>query len=321
MKTVLIDNSLCAYPLCDNADPDLIFNYICALRSTGVKYVELDFRTLMKLRRLPEGVGYIFRMVDPMFLQLADFFDFKYIVITYADLKKKIKTKVPIMFEMPYIKEHTDRIPELVKSQVDGELAAFRVRAGFEYKKPSDVFGIYKELCSGYRPFPIDICPLNTFRTSLDIALKFTAANVDSLTLTAGLPTRYCSLEEYLFALMTVFDSLPRDFDIQSLGRVSVYRSRIFQTGEQALPRLLDTLDRDIRCLKNVDTGDVVGMRVSLRDTEYLNHAFVSVLEKMADEEDIPDDLFNDITQAIKHYDRGIFNDELMHRKHTGLLN
>ena len=120
---------------------------------------------------------------------------------------------------------------------------------------------------------------------------------------------------------MTVFDSLPPELDIQSLGRVSVYRSRIFQTGEQALPKLLDTLDRDIRCLKNVDTGDVVTMRVSLRDTEYLNHMFMSALEKMADEQDIPDDLFKDLTQAIKHFDRGVFNDELLRRKRTGLLN
>lgn len=321
MKTVLIDNSLCAYPLYDNADPDLIFNYIRALKDTGVKYVELDFRTLMKLRRLPDGIGYIFRMVDPMFMQLADFFDFKYIVITYNDLKKKIKTNIPIMFEAPYAEGSVGRLPDLVRSRIDGEIGAFRVRSGFEYDKPGGVFDVYREISQGLRPFPIDICPLNTYRTSLDTALKFTAASVDSLTLTAGLPTKYCSLEEYLFALMTVFDSLPPELDIQSLGRVSVYRSRIFQTGEQALPKLLDTLDRDIRCLKNVDTGDVVTMRVSLRDTEYLNHMFMSALEKMADEQDIPDDLFKDLTQAIKHFDRGVFNDELLRRKRTGLLN
>lgn len=321
MKTVLTDNSLCAYPLCDNADPDLIFNYIRALKDTGVKYVELDFRTLMKLRKLPEGVGYIFRMVDPMFLQLADFFDFKYIVITYNDLKKKIKTNIPIMFETPYVKGGFSRVPELVRNRVDGEIGAFRVRSGFEYGKPDGIFEVYRELSHGYRPFPIDICPLNTYRTSLDTALKFTAASVDSLTLTAGLPAKYCSLEEYLFALMTIFDSLPHEFDIQSLGRVSVYRSRIFQTGEQALPKLLDTLDRDIRCLKNIDTGDAVAMRVSLKDAEYLNHAFVSVLEKMAAEQDIPSDLFKDLTRAIKHFDRGMFNDDLLHRKRTGLLN
>lgn len=322
MKTVLTDNSLCAYPLRDDADPNLIFEYIRALKSSGVRYVELDFRTLMKLRRLPEGVGYIFRVVDPMFMQLTELYDFKYIVITYKDLGKKIRTNIPIMFEAPYVKRSLSVIPDLVRGSVDGELGALRIRWAFEYeKKPDRIFEVYKNIIRGYGPYPVDICPLNTYKTSLDTALKFTATGVDSLTLTAGLPSKYCSLEEYFFALMTIFDSMPPELDIQSLGRVSVYRSRIFQTGTQALPKLLDTLDRDIRCLKNADTGDQVHMRVGLKDTEYLNHAFVSALEKLADEQDIPDDLFEDITQAIRHFDRGVYNEDLLHRKRSGLLN
>lgn len=321
MKTVLIDNSLCAYPLRDNADPDLIFNYIRALKDSGVRYVELDFRTLMKLRRLPEGVEYIFRMVDPMFLQLSDFFDFKYIVITYNDLRKRIKTRLPIMFELPYAGGAFERVPGFVRRHADGELAAFRVRSAFDYKKPGEVCKLYREICSSLMPYPVDICPLNMSKTALDAALKFTSANADSITLTAGLPTKYCSLEEYIFSLMTLFDSLPPEFDIQSLGRVSVYRSRIFQTGEQALPKLLEILDHDIRCLRNADTGESVPMRVGLKDTEYLSHTFISALEKMADAEDIPDDLYEDITGAIRHFDRGLFNEDIMYKKRSGLLN
>ena len=321
MRTVLTDNSLCAYPIRDDADPALICSYIRALKDTGVRYVELDFRTLMKLRKLPGGVDYIFRMVDPMFLPLSDLYDFKYIVITYKDLGKRIKTNTPIMFESPYVKGSVSVIPDLVKGCVDGELGALRVCWEFEYGKPDGIFDIYKALSKGYRPYPIDICPRNKYKTALDTALKFTAAGVDSLTLTAGLPEKYCSLEEYIFSLMTIFDSLPTELDIHSLGRVSVFRSRIFQTGGQALPKLLDMLDSDIRCLKNADTGELVPMRMSLKDTEYLNHTFVSALEKMANDQDIPDDLFKDLKQAIKHFDRGVFNDELLRRKRSGPLN
>ena len=321
MKTVITDNSLCAYPLRDDAAPELIFNYISALKSAGVRYIELDFRTLMKLRRLPEGVEYIFRMVDPMFLSLADIYDFRYVVITYKDLGKRIKTNVPVLFESPYVKGSLSVIPDLVRGSIDGELGALRVRWGFDYETPEKISKIYNDLTKGYRPYPVDICPLNKYKTALDSALKFTAAGADSLTLTAGLPTKYCSLEEYLFALMTVFDSLPSEFDIQSLGRVSVFRSRIFQTGEQALPKLLETLDCDIRCLKNADTGSAVPMRMSLKDSEYLDHAFVTALEKMADEQDIPDDIFKELTEAIKHFDSGMYNEDLLHRKRTGLLN
>lgn len=321
MKTVIIDNSLCAYPLRDNADPDLIYHYICALKDAGVKYIELDFRTLMKLRRLPEGVDYIFRMVDPMFLQLSDFFDFKYIVLTYNDLRKRIMTKIPIMFELSYAGGSFERVVGFVRKHAEGKLAAFRIRSAFDYYRPAEISVIYREICSSLMPYPVDVCPLNMNKTALDAALKFTAANADSITLTAGLPTKYCSLEEYCFALMTLFDSLPSEFDIQSLGRVSVYRSRIFQTGEQALPRLLEILDHDIRCLRNADTGEGVTMRVGLKDTEYLSHKFISALEKMADMEDIPDELYEDITGAIRHFDRGIYNDDLLHKKRSGLLN
>lgn len=321
MKTVIIDNSLCAYPLRDDADTGLIYSYILALRDSGVKYIELDFRTLMKLRRLPEGVEYIFRMVDPMFLQLSDFFEFKYIVLNYNDLRKRIKTKIPIMFELPYAGGSFERIVGFVQKHADGELAAFRVRSAFDYYEPAEVRQIYREISSALMPYPVDICPLNMNKTALDAALKFTAASADSLTLTAGLPTKYCSLEEYFFALMSLFDSLPKELDIQALGRVSVYRSRIFQTGEQALPRLLEILDHDIRCLRNADTGDRVTMRVGLKDTEYLGHQFISALEKMADMEDIPDEIYEDITGAIRHFDRGIYNDELLNKKRSGLLN
>lgn len=321
MKTVLTDNSLCAYPLRDDADPDLMIDYIRALRDAGVKYVELDFRTLMKLRKLPEGVDYIFRMVDPMFLSLAEIYDFKYIVITYKDLGKNIKTDVPIMFEAPYVKGSVSVIPDLVKGCVDGELGAFRVRWGFEYETPEGIFDIHKELSKGFRPFPIDICPLAKYKTALDTALKFTAANVDSLTLTAGLPEKYCSLEEYVIALMTIFDSLPPEIDLRSLGRVSVYGSRIFQSGSKALIKLLDTLDRDIRSLKNADTGESVPLRISLKDSEYLNHEFADVFERAARKQGISVDEMEDYKAAMSYYsDGGLYHAELIRWLRSKLL-
>lgn len=320
MKTVLTDNSLCAYPLCDNADPDLIYNYITALKDAGVKYIELDFRSLMKLRALPEGVKYIFRMVDPMFMRLTGFFDFSYIILTYSDLKYRIKTDVPVMFEAPLIKGNMSRAARFVRGRIDGELTAFRVRSDFELAEPFETIRLYRELSTELTPLAVDVCPLNGNKTALDAALKFTAANADSITLTAGLPTKYCSLEEYIFAMMSMFDGLPDELNINSLGKVSVYRSVIFQTGEQALPKLLDILDHDIRTLKNVDTGDRVRMRVSLKDTEYLNRSFLSSLEKMAMDESIPENIFKNIRKAVKHFDGGVYNDELLHRKRKGLL-
>ena len=83
-----------------------------------------------------------------------------------------------------------ERVPGFVVRHAEGELAAFRVRSAFDYKKPSEFYNIHREICTSLMPYPVDICPLNMSMTALDTALKFTSANADSITLTAGLPTK-----------------------------------------------------------------------------------------------------------------------------------
>lgn len=321
MKTVLTDNSLCVYPLKNGADPELICAYINALAKAGVDYVELDFRTLVRVKKLPENVKYIFRMVDPMFLSMTDFCDFSYLLVTYSDLREKIKTKIPVMLEIPYLKNTARGAVKYAESRVDGNITALRVRAAFEYDEPDVIKDVYKDICEAAAPLAVDVCPLNEYKTAVDTALKFTAAGAQSLTLAAGLPVKYGSLEEYLFTLACVFNSLPSKFDLHGLGVVSVLRNHIFQTGAPALPALLDTIDSDLRCLKNADTGEDVGLYITMKNSEYLNQTFVSALEKMAQDEKMPEDIYEDISKAIAHYDRGMYNEELLHKKRTGLLN
>lgn len=321
MKTVLIDNSLCTFPLVDNVNPNYIYSYICALRDTGVKYIELDFRCLMKLHQLPEGVGYVFRLVDPMFLQLTGYFDFNYILLTYTDIMKGIKTDVPIMFETEYIPKNMGKTIRLVRKSVDGDISALRIRSDFEYDTPENVANKYRSICAEVPPLAVDVCPMNSHKTALDYALKFTAANVDSLTLTSGLPTKYCSLEEYFFSLLTLFNSLPSEFSIRGLGKAAIYRSHIFQSAEDSLSKVLDMLDKDVQGFKNVDTGEDVSVRVRLKETEYLNKKFVSAFEKMAQYESMPNDLFEEVDKAIKHFDKGLYSDKVLNSTNGGLLN
>ena len=104
MKTVLTDNSLCTLPIDEHARPQHIYRYIQALAETGVKYVELDFRTVMKMQELPDGVGYIFRLGDPMFAELTQAFDFNYVLVTIQDLKENINVgRTPVIIEFPAI--------------------------------------------------------------------------------------------------------------------------------------------------------------------------------------------------------------------------
>ena len=83
--------------------------------------------------------------------------------------------------------------------------------------------------------------------------------------------------------------------------------------------------DKADRRDEDMHAGDTVqeklSMRVKLKNTEFLNLGFTSALEKMADFENIPEDVFEGISDAIKHYDSSIFNDELLYKKRKGLLN
>lgn len=322
MKTVLCDNSLCAFPLRDDATPELIREYIDLLVKSGIKYIELDFRALMKARELPRGARYIFRMMDPMFLKLADFYDIDYVLLTYSDLKNEIKTDYPVMLELPLADKRTGAsLKSYAESRIKGELAAVKISSSFEYAEPEEIRDIFNSLRTGFAPLIMNICPLNKYRTALDAALKFTYAGADLLTLTLGGTSKCCSLEDYVMTFMSVFGQLPRELDIHAMGRASIIASRLFRSGESQLPDILDLLDCDIRLLKNADTGEKVDMRVGIKDSEFLNREYKTALQKMAEFERIPEDLFEYMNRAVKHFDKGFFNEELMYRKRRGPLN
>ncbi|MBD5128996.1 MAG: hypothetical protein HDT43_03600 [Ruminococcaceae bacterium] len=321
MKTVLTDNSLCAYTLFDDAPSEYIYKYIRALAGAGVRYVEIDFRTLMKLRELPKGIGYIFRLVDPMFLRLAELFDFDYILVTFADVRRKIKTDIPIMLELPVIDGYSRRVLQYAEHSMDGRVTAVRIRGSHPLMTQEEarkyVLGLKNEF-----PVPLDFCPMNDNKTALDSAMKFTAAGADSVTLTMGLTERYCSLEEYFFTLMSVYESLPPELRLNPLCSATVYHRYLFRNRNgDGIMHYMDILDHDIHFLQNADTGERVRIKMGLKDTEYLHRTFVSAMERMARGEDIPDDIFEDISDAIRHYDTDFYNSELLNRKRKGLLN
>ncbi len=321
MKTVLTDNSLCAYTLLDEASPEYIYKYIQSLAAAGVRYVELDFRTLMKLRELPRGIGYILRLVDPMFLRLAELFDFDYILVTFADVRSKIKTSVPIMLELPVIDRYSRRVLQYSEQAMDGKVTAVRIRGSHPLMTNEEARAYVSGLKNEF-PVPLDFCPMNDNRTALDSAMKFTAAGADSVTLTMGLTERYCSLEEYFFTLMSVYDTLPSELKISPLCSATVYHRYLFRNRNgDGIMHYMDILDHDIHFLQNADTGERVRMRMSLKDTEYLHRTFVTALEKMARDEEIPGDVFEDLNNAIRHYDTDFYNSELLNRKRRGLLN
>lgn len=321
MKTVLTDNSLCAYTLRDDATPEYIYKYIKSLADAGVRYVELDFRTIMKLRDLPKGIGYIFRLVDPMFLNVAELFSFDYILLTFADIRRKIKTASPIMLELPVLKNISRQVLQYAAHEVDGRITAVRMRGSHPLMEHEEAARYVAGLKNEF-PVPLDFCPMNDNKTALDSAMKFTMANADSLTMTMGISEKFCSVEEYFFTLMSVYDTLPKELSIAPLCAATVYHDRIFRNSRgDGITHYMDILDHDIHFLRNADTGERVKMHMSLKDTEYIHKTFVTALEKMAKSEEIPEDIFENINEALRHFNTDIYSPELINRKRRGLLN
>lgn len=321
MKTVLIDNSLCAYTLRDDASPEHIYKYIKALADAGVRYVEIDFRTIMKLRDLPKEIGYVFRLVDPMFLSVAELFDFDYILVTFADVRRKIKTDIPMMLELPVMNKLSGQVLRYAASQVDGRITAVRIRGSCPLMEHEEAARYVARLKNEF-PVPLDFCPMNDNRTALDSAVKLSLANADSLTLSMGVSERFCSLEEYFFTLMSVYNMKPKEFSSGPLCAATVFHSNIFRSGHSnGIIRYMDILDHDIHFLRNADTGERVSLRVGLKDTEYIHRGFLTALERMAKDENIPDDIFKDLNEAVRHYDTDFYSPGLMKKKHRGLLN
>lgn len=321
MKTVIADNSLCVNTLSDSATGDDIFSYIEMLAAAGVKYVELDFRAAMKLKRLPEGIGYIFRMVDPMFLRLTEVFDFDYILINFPDLKKRISTKVPIMLELPVVESLPGRAVRFAQTLIDGKISLLRLCGKFDFSSAEEASGYLCRLKNDVA-VPVDFCPLNTYKNAVDSAIKLALANADSITLSMGSGGKYAAFEDFLFTLISVYDAIPAELNAGAMCRASVFGNYIFgNTRADKVMQLMEVLDSDIRMLKNADTGGEVKTRIRLKDTQFLRQAYVSAVEKMLKNEELENDISEELAKAVGKSEASVFSNDILNEKRRGLLN
>lgn len=322
MKTVITDNSLCALPIDERARPEYIYKYISALGEAGVKYVEIDFRTVMKMHELPEGIGYIFRLGDPMFRELTTVFDFDYVLMTINDLKENVDIgKTPVIMEFPAIHGLSRQLIRLAQSQVSGPISLARLRGSYPLKTPAEV-GEMVWRAKNAVTVPVDICPMNAKRSALDMAVKATMAGVDSLTMCMGRSKNYAAVEDYIFTLMTVHDVLPKEFSLPALCQAEFYHKLVF--GERAsdcITDMMKLIDHDISHLTNADTGERVKMRVSLKDKMLLRREYLTALQHFIEEEEIPEDIAQEMTDAIHHYDATLYDRELLGGEKSKLLN
>lgn len=319
MKTVLTDRSLSMYTLAERVDPKHIFGYISALRDAGIRYIEMDFRTVMKMQELPDGVKYIFRVTDPAVAYLSEAFDFDYVLVSINDLRHPLQVSLPVIAEIPgsFI---TPVLVALLREQTRGKLAMVRIRDSFPMMTQVEALQLVNRMRASVT-VPVDFCPTNDRRTALDTAIKLSLINADSVSMCMGKNNVHASIEEFMFTLLSVYDTIPKEFDISALCRAAVLHQVIFRNRPDSISEIMKLLDRDISGLINADTGERVRMHVALRDSQFLRKTFVSALEKLAKEENIPPDIMQDMTNAIHHFNMELFDEELLKPQNKGLLN
>lgn len=321
LKTVLVDNSLCVSTLRENASAEDISGYLTALGKAGIRYAELDFRTLMKLRELPKGIGYIFRAVDPTFMSITEAFSFDYVVMTFADLKKDIKTKLPVMLEMPFVENTYKGVLRYAQAQTNGMVTAIRFCDDFGFMDNEQARRFVSRVKNTLL-LPVDFCPRNIRKTALDAAVKLSMAGADSLTQTMPATNLFSSLEEYAVSLLSIYDTIPRGFDFfEFFGAVFYYR-KIFKNSDVAdIMKLFDRLAWDIRMMKNADTGEKTRFNIALKNTGFLKKKLLSSLEKKLLDEDLDGGEYETLLDAVRHFDTGIASQEALYGDYKGLLN
>lgn len=316
MKTVITDNSLCVLPLSASASCEHIGHYIKLMAKTGVRYMEMDYAAVGKMRELPDEMKYIFRLGNPMFKELARSFDFSYVLITVQDLKEYVDIgDTPVILEVPMQSPPSRKLVGMAQEMVSGPISMIRLRYPFPMLGWRDTYNMVNK-ARNILPLPVDFCPINTGKTGLDSAIKLANLNADCLTLCMGMPQKYVSLEEFLFTLMAVHDIVPPEVSLPALCAAECVHRMVFgDCGTDALTELMRMVDRDIVSLVNVDTGERVPVHIRFKDKCLLNYTYENVLKRFAEGEEIPDDLFEEFSEAIKSFDLSSFNDELYTEK------
>ena len=312
MKTVLIDNSLCALSIRDDAEAADISRYISALAQTGVKYVEIDFRALMKLRHLPEGIGYIFRPIDPMFLKFTEVFRFDYVALSVPEVSRYPKINAPVLFSLPISGDFMNKSPcDIIKCAEDvirSKVTSVRIRGDFPLLSMAEA-DRYLDFLRRRVAVPVDICPTNGRMTALNTAINFYNSNTDSVTVTMGSSNKYCSLEELMITFLTMFGGCPGDLSMTGLCKAAALHTQVFNSSIGSdIPDLVNVFENDFRFLRNADTGERVFSNEPPKRKRRFSQSFRDFLKGIKSDWDIRDDEFPFLEEAAESYAAALYN-------------
>ena len=319
MKTVLTDISLCAGELLSDAKAVDIYKYIKSLASAGVRYVEIDQRILLKLRKLPKGIGYIYRITSPDDVDIIKKYKLNYALIRYSDLFKNIRPDIPIMLEMPFVERAYRQMLGFAQSRLGGRITAVRFCDDFGYMTLGEMRRFVAKIRNTI-PIPVDFCPINSHKTALDCALKLTFSGADCISFTVPRTSRFAQLREYIMTLMGVYRIRLDKFDLMGLIGAAIYSDNIFRKEEES-PREIRVPYRSISTSVNADTGEIVPLMPDFMPLEQRNVEYKSALEKMMSKTELDEETSDALIDAVKYFDIDLCSDSVLYGKHKGLKN
>lgn len=322
MKTTFIDNSLFTIAVNSDIPEEYIYNYIEALAAAGIKYIELDYRMVLKMNKLPSGIGYIFRLCDPIYLDLVKAFDFNYVLVTMPNLANPLDVgNTPVIVEFPPLSCPSRHLINLAQARVSGPVSMARLCGNFPFMSEDEA---RKAVIKARGEFfvPVDYCPINGKKNALDTALKLACANADSITVSAGNGTHFVGIQDYIFSSMTVYSTVPKGISLPALFKAEVLAALIFGVPESgSLMDIIHRVDNEISNLINVDTGEKVKLNISLREKRFLKREYITALQHFIKDMDIPDEVAAELNLAIEHYSMSLYDTSYFDDDEPKLLN
>jgi hypothetical protein len=212
MKPVLIDRSLVGMNFFDTlsgnelTDKTATFMYVCSLLEAGASYVELDFKSLMRLPKPSGSENYIYRISAPEEFVVANALKFEYAVLPLEFVHILPRLELPLILEVD-VGDATDalnvfKLLHMISEKIDfTRFQMLRIVGVFDSDTLPTLIATYRRRTI----IPLDICPVNTHLSALDSAITAYRSGFDAITVCYGDGSVYASLEETLIMLGAMY--------------------------------------------------------------------------------------------------------------------
>ncbi len=314
MKTVIIDKSLVDVNYFEKVNPSDVYLYTLALKEAGADYLEIDFNTLARLPKPVETDKYIYRVEKITDAIIANNLPFSYAVLPLSNAFLIPRIKAPIVLEVNAAKFETLQYLETLAEGLDlSKVSLLRIVCDFDLL-PDELSSAITKFRSKYA-VPIDLCPLNNSLTALTAAVSAYAGYCDSITLSFGNSDNYCSLEEFLITLVTMYKIIISKTYISGICKAAILSTLFSKIETDNLKALMKQYGVSARVISIIDSPP------DNRRREIQRNRIVpqkTVLEKRLINMELDKDLSEQIVEIMKECTVDLF---IKDKDNSGCLN